>query len=726
MEIQGKSSEGRNFLFGLPERLEPQTEAAFHSQGERDLARRSVPGSMVYFVVTLAVAYGTPYGSEHPYIITVAAAITCILGATRLIFGMWLAKASGEALLRWRMPLRASILGLFVFWGLFSALTLELYQFSWTTMLVLFATSALAGGGTSSLAPRPFLGRVCLISIILPAILWSAWHGEREGYSLVALGTIYLAFLLEQIRQHWEVYRSTSVAAALEAKRENDKLFRTVFEAADAGMGLLTPDGCFFRVNSRLCALLDKAEEDLLASDLQTFFPSIDLPGGDGRKTVLQDSPLLDFEHEFEYSTGEKVWLSATLATVGGRTNERPYYVLLARDVSERKQADLERKKMEARLSQARKLESIGALAGGVAHDFNNLLTVIIGYAELAQAAAAGQPVQAELEEILKASRRAASLTRQLLAFGRAQVLQPERVRLNDLLGDMRELLGRTLGENIELRLELGPDIGEVLVDAGQMEQVFLNLALNARDAMPEGGTFTVRTSAESDSTVRLTFRDTGVGMDAETRRRAFEPFFTTKGVGEGVGLGLASVYGIIKQSGGAISLDSEPGEGTTVLLSLPLTTPLPLTPSDHEQALRREPSAVKPGASGTVLIVEDEDSLRELVRDVLGNAGYAVVTASDGRQALELAESHRNVIHLLLTDVIMPGMNGKEVASRLSEARPELPVLFMTGYSDRRTQLDKALTAGARLIHKPFTPDELLKAVRLTLQRKQAHSAAG
>jgi signal transduction histidine kinase/ActR/RegA family two-component response regulator len=472
--------------------------------------------------------------------------------------------------------------------------------------------------------------------------------------------------------------------------------------------------------------LLDKTEEDLLASDLRTFFPSADLPASDGRKTGNRDSPLLDFEQEFERTAGGKVWLSATLAAVGASTREHRYYVLLVRDVSERRQAEQERKKMEARLSQAERLESIGSLAGGVAHDFNNLLTVIVGYADMALATAPDHPVREELEEILKASRRAASLTRQLLAFGRAQVLHPERVRLNQRLGNMRELLSHTLGENIELQLDMDPKIGEVLVDAGQMDQVFLNLALNARDAMPEGGTLSVRTAAESDSTVRLTFRDTGVGMDAETRRRAFEPFFTSKGVGEGAGLGLASVYGIINQSGGEISLDSKLGEGTTVLISLPAVTSLPLMSSDREQRMRHTTSIVEPDVSGTVLVVEDEDSLRDLVRDILGSAGYSVLTASNGHQALDLAESHQDAIHLLLTDVIMPGMNGKEVASRLSQDMPDLRVLFMTGYSDRRTQLDKALTAGARLIHKPFTPDQLLQAVRWSLQQTEERGAAG
>src|ERR1700694_4051849 len=383
-----------------------------------------------------------------------------------------------------------------------------------------------------------------------------------------------------------------------------------------------------------------------------------------------------------------------------------------------------ERKQLEEQFHQAQKMEAIGRLAGGVAHDFNNLLTAILGSADLVlDSLAAGAPEREEIEEIRKAALRAADLTRQLLAFSRQQVIAPKVLNANDIVANMDKLLRRLLGEDVELRSALAADLGAAKADASQLEQVILNLAVNARDAMPNGGKLTIETqnvelddtyvrehlSAQPGPYVMLAVSDTGVGMDAATQARIFEPFFTTKEVGKGTGLGLATVYGIVKQSGGWIWVYSEPGRGTSFKVYLPrvaeAAAPAPIPAS-----------AVSLRGSETVLLVEDEEMIRNLVRKVLTAHGYTVLVAANGRDAERVAGEHEGPIHLLMTDVVMPGMNGREGAERLAAVRSGIPVLYLSGYTADAIVHHGVLDPGVAFLQKPFTPAVLGRKVREVL----------
>ncbi len=384
-----------------------------------------------------------------------------------------------------------------------------------------------------------------------------------------------------------------------------------------------------------------------------------------------------------------------------------------------------ERKQLEEQFHQAQKMEAVGRLAGGVAHDFNNLLTAILGAADLVlDSLTAGAPEREEVEEIRKAALRAADLTRQLLAFSRQQVIAPTVLNPNEVVANMDKLLRRLLGEDVELRTRLTPDLATVKADPSQLEQVVLNLAVNARDAMPTGGKLTIETqnaeldeayvrghiSAQPGPYVMLAVSDTGIGMDAATQARIFEPFFTTKAIGKGTGLGLATVYGIVKQSGGWIWVYSEPGHGATFKIYLPRVTEAvaPAAPSPPP------PASVR--GSETVLLVEDDDLIRNLVQRVLKANGYRVLVAANGREAEQVAEQHAGPIHLLMTDVVMPGMNGREVAERLAAARAGVRVLYLSGYTDDAIVHHGVLEAGVAFLQKPFTPAVLGRKVREVL----------
>jgi signal transduction histidine kinase len=383
------------------------------------------------------------------------------------------------------------------------------------------------------------------------------------------------------------------------------------------------------------------------------------------------------------------------------------------------------RKKLEQELRQAQKMEAIGRLAGGVAHDFNNLLTVISGYARLALGrAATNDPLMGDLEEVIRASEGAASLTRQLLTFSRRQVVAPMVLNLNQRVTEMTKMLKRIIGEDVELVTRLEPALGNVKADPGQVEQVIMNLAVNSRDAMPGGGKLTIATGnavldpAESADHpdappgphVLLTVTDTGTGMSADTKAHLFEPFFTTKEQGKGTGLGLSTVYGIVRQSGGSIEVVSEPGRGATFRIRFPKVEER----VESGKETRITPRA--PTGSETVLVVEDSDSLRRLVNHVLLKHGYTVLLAHDGEDALMVSGAHTGPIHLLLTDVVMPRMGGTELATRIVLTRPDIRVLYTSGYIER-TGLETAAADGKlAFLAKPFTPDELARRVREVL----------
>jgi signal transduction histidine kinase/CheY-like chemotaxis protein len=384
------------------------------------------------------------------------------------------------------------------------------------------------------------------------------------------------------------------------------------------------------------------------------------------------------------------------------------------------------RQEVEGQLIQAQKMEAVGRLAGGVAHDFNNLLTVILGYNEMLRDTVKQDAEASDyVSEILRAAQRASALTNQLLAFSRRQVVTPRLLDLNQVVQGMEKMLRRVISEDVQLQMRLDPQVFTVKADPSHLDQVILNLAVNARDAMPAGGTLMIETAnveltEEYAAThlevtpgryVMLAVSDTGIGMDALTRSRLFEPFFTTKEKGKGTGLGLSIVYGIVKQHGGAIMVYSEPGHGTAFKIYLPAISGVP-EPAPREAAT--EPAAP---ANETVLLVEDEEQVRNLTRTMLSRQGYRILEAGSGADALQLARQHPGFIHLLLTDIVMPHMSGVELAREMHAVRPEIRVLFMSGYTDNALAEQRLLTDDMGFIHKPFSSAALQKKVRQTLE---------
>jgi len=396
----------------------------------------------------------------------------------------------------------------------------------------------------------------------------------------------------------------------------------------------------------------------------------------------------------------------------------------------ERKRAEEALQSSEERLRQAQKMEAVGRLAGGVAHDFNNLLTVITSYsALLLEDLGADDPKRDDVDQIRKAAEGAAALTRQLLAFSRQQVLQPKALDLKATVAGTDKLLKRLIGEDIQLTTVLAPDLGVVKADPGQMEQIIINLAVNARDAMPTGGRLTIEVAnvdmdeayvrghapASPGRYVMLAISDTGIGMDEQTKARIFEPFFTTKEAGKGTGLGLATVYGIVKQSGGFIWVYSELDHGTSFKVYLPRVDE-PAEPTAASAA-----GAEPRGGTETVLVVEDAASVRMVTRQVLERFGYVVLEAPNGDTALRLAAKHHGPIHLLLTDVIMPGLSGRQLAEQLAELRPDMKVLYASGYADQAIVHHGILDSGIAYLQKPFTPETLARRVRQVLDSSPA-----
>jgi signal transduction histidine kinase len=404
------------------------------------------------------------------------------------------------------------------------------------------------------------------------------------------------------------------------------------------------------------------------------------------------------------------------------------YLVGFGVDITARKKAEAARARLESQLLQSQKLEGIGRLAGGVAHDFNNYLTVINGYCDLLLSRLApDDPDREGLIDARRAGERAATLTRQLLAFGRKQILSPSPVSLNQIVSSMETMLRRLVPENIEIATVLAPGLGAAMADTGQVGQVLMNLAVNARDAMPTGGTIRIETANvdlesatdEHDrdiapgAYVTLTVTDTGVGMDERTRALIFEPFFTTKELGKGTGLGLAMVYGIVKQSGGAIAVRSEPGAGSAFTVYFPRVdarvAQLPSTP-----VVERSRSG-----QGTILLVEDQASVRSLIKRVLLSSGYHVIGAGSGPQALALPDSQVGSIDLLITDMVMPGMSGSELAKGLTARRKGLRVLFISGYAPNETVREGILEPGVAFLQKPFSPAQITATVDEILSAK-------
>jgi signal transduction histidine kinase len=401
-----------------------------------------------------------------------------------------------------------------------------------------------------------------------------------------------------------------------------------------------------------------------------------------------------------------------------GRANQE-----LRREFAERQAAENERRRLEEELRHAQKMEAVGRLAGGIAHDFNNLLTAVQGYAELLLHSLGESPLRPDVEEIYRAAERAAVLTRQLLAFSRRQILQPETLDLNARVLEMSRMLGRLIGEHIAMDLQLSPDAWMVRADAAQLEQAIVNLGVNARDAMPSGGRLAIETANRDLSMaaaeplglqpgeyVMVLVRDSGVGIEEEIKARIFDPFFTTKPQGQGTGLGLAMVYGFVRQSGGAITVESEPGRGTTFTLYLPRGAAAPSRVAPPKRAVPEV------RGSGTILIAEDERPIRRLVASVLQQAGFQTIEAIDGQEALELFAKNSQVVALVITDVVMPRMGGRQLAQHLRGLRTDLRLLYMTGYAEEGDAL-RQTAPNARVLLKPFSPDALLNTVTAILQ---------
>jgi PAS domain S-box-containing protein len=512
---------------------------------------------------------------------------------------------------------------------------------------------------------------------------------------------------------------NAALRAAQEGLRRSESNFRSLVTNAPYGICRCDSRGHLVDANPALVASLGyTSASELTGRNLSTLY-------ADGQQWfVLADH--LRLQEDFQGLVAE--WTrkdgSITAVRLSGRAisdeSKNVTFELFTEDITERRA-------LEQQLRQSQKMEAIGRLAGGIAHDFNNLLMVISGYSEFLLERLGPDPaLRGPAKEISSAAERATSLTRQLLAFSRKQMLTPKVIDLNAVVTENLRMLTRLIGEDIDLVMIPGVELRPVKADPGQVEQVILNLAVNARDAMPQGGRLTIETAnvtldeayarlhapVQPGDYTLLAITDTGLGMDSETQSRIFEPFFTTKGT-KGTGLGLSTVYGIVKQSGGYIWVYSEPGKGTSFKIYLPHVTA-------EEVAVFEEPAVAAPPPAEapreTILVVEDEVNLRRLTQQFLENQGYTVLEAADGAAAVQICVAHQGTIHLLLTDVIMPGMNGRELAHRVSEIRPNIKVLYMSGYTENAIGHNGTLDAGITLLQKPFTLHALKATVREVL----------
>jgi PAS domain S-box-containing protein len=443
-----------------------------------------------------------------------------------------------------------------------------------------------------------------------------------------------------------------------------------------------------------------------------------------GREVIADHTPrTVAAEQITDSATGAARWFDMEYVPLTMADGTRQVLGVGTEVTEQRKTQDALRS-AEEQFRQAQKMEAVGQLAGGIAHDFNNLLTAILGYSELLSDQIGDQPeVAADVEEIRKAGQRARDLTAQLLAFSRKQVLERRVVDVNRLVNDAHRILRRLIGDNIRLEIALDPNLPRIKADPGQMHQVILNLAINARDAMPQGGTLRLTTGtgfgpaadagspSNAQRLVTLTIADTGCGMPPDVRSRIFEPFFTTKAPGKGTGLGLAMVFGVVTQSGGTIDVTSQAGEGTTFTICLP---GIDVEASDTPGLVARQ----RPHGTETILLVEDETAIRELVRRVLGGYGYRVLEAADPEHAARIAEEHSNAIHLLVSDIVMPGLSGPDLAQRIACRRPQMRVLYMSGFAGGLNTASGTLSSGVTVLPKPFTPEQLAQQVRACLDR--------
>ncbi|MCS6775337.1 MAG: ATP-binding protein [Chloroherpetonaceae bacterium] len=602
------------------------------------------------------------------------------------------------------------------------------------------------GPGVGSCGTAAYLGKPVIVEDIAVDPLWEGYrdlalrHGLRACWSLpifarngAVLGTFAMYYPercapapedLERLQKAAHLARlAIEHARTAEALRHNEQRLRVLIESSPLGICVIDPSGAVRQYNRRLEQMLgpfDGSENAL------SFVHPEDLPEAEASLAELLSGALPQSSREIrlvDRNANRIVWARVTGATLQTGEEGEKQFLYLIEDITERR-------RLEEQLLQAQKMESIGRLAGGIAHDFNNLLTAISGYTHLAiDALPPDHEAGDYLKNIHRATDRAARLTGQLLAFARRQIIAPEVISVNDQVQQVLTLIHRLIGEDITVVTSLAEDLWPVYVDPGQFEQILINLVVNARDAMPSGGTLTIETanvflSAEYATRrpevtpgdyVMLAVSDTGVGMDAETLQHIFEPFFTTKPKGAGTGLGLATCYGIVKQHRGHIWAYSEPGVGTTFKVYLPRSQ------SVHSQSTGLLFPLEQLQGEETVLVVEDDPNVRHIAVASLQTRGYTVLQASSGSEALQVASAYVGTIHLLVTDVIMPGMSGRQLADALAAARPGIRVLFTSGYTDNTIVHHGVLEAGVSFLQKPYTPQALAARVRETLDQSSA-----
>jgi len=547
---------------------------------------------------------------------------------------------------------------------------------------------------------------------------WMEWHIAPVRDSAGAITQFF-----------WILRDVTARKQAEDALRESQERFRGTFEQAAVGIAHVALDGYYIRVNQRFCDMLGYSREELQQKRFHDVTHPDDIDLGPPQMHAM-------LKGEMESWSGEKRYLSKDGSTVWGHVTARllrddegnpNYFITVVEDISDRK-------RLEQQYLQAQKMDAFGRLAGGVAHDFNNLLTVISGYnSMMLESLPHGDPRRENAEEVGKAADRAAALTNQLLAFSRQQVLQPKIFNLNTVLEGVEKMLRRIIGEDIELVTELDPELGQVRADISQIENVLMNMSVNARDAMLHGGTLTIRTAnftaTEKDAErvpgmkpgdyITIAMSDTGIGMSESVKAHIFEPFFTTKPVGHGTGLGLATCYGIVSQSSGHIAVDSELGRGATFTIYLPRTA------EEQEEVADELEFGELPGGTETILVVEDDPLVRKLTMWVLRALGYRLHEAANGEEAFNLMQTHADEkLDMVITDVVMPQMSGKDLAFWIRASQPEAKILFVSGYPNNELDDIGALAGGVDFLRKPFAPKELAHKIRTMLDNQESNAS--
>ncbi len=588
--------------------------------------------------------------------------------------------------------------------------------------LMSVVTSPYAGGWLS----RKLIPVAVVIPIALGAISMNTRFSSEDQHLVLAclivsqvVLFVSLIWALALLLNRSEIDKRSAKNALVESEKRLEQNYRSMFEEALIGLFQTTPEGKFLSVNpamARIFGYESPAQMMASISDIPTQIYVDPKRREDLKRLVQENGSVQNFDFQVYRKDGTKMWLTANCRAISQDGSTLRYDGTLE-DITEHKL-------LEEQLRQAQKMEAVGRLAGGVAHDFNNAIGVIVGYsALLKEGLSSNETLLRYADEVDKAGHRAASLTRQLLAFSRKQVIQPTVIDLNAVVSETEKMLRRLIGEDIQLGIIRDPNLGRIRADLGQIEQILMNLAVNARDAMPQGGRLVIQScNAELDETnlikyryakpghyVMLSVSDTGCGMDKETQAHIFEPFFTTKGPGQGTGLGLSTVYGIVKQSNGYIWVYSEPGKGATFKVYFPRV-------EAAADPIARPGKSEVPTGSETILVVEDDESMRSLTRKCLESGGYTVLDAHNSEMAIRIVTEYEGVIHLLLTDVVMPGLSGPQLSESLAVSRPNMKVIYMSGYTADLIAQHGVLNPEVVLLEKPFTRDALLRKIRQIL----------